>query len=105
MIQEHRDNYPVRWMCSAMRVSERGFYSWRGRAECPREREDRKLLVEIRASHERSKRTYGSPRVQKDLRELGYRCSQNRVARLMRNNGLVAVQRRRFRRTGGRPGP
>ena len=53
----------------------------------------------MRASYEASQRTYGSPRVTKDLRALGYRVNEKRIARLMRQNGLQAIQRRRFKVT------
>ena len=98
-IEEHRSVCPTRWMCSALEVSERGFQSWRKRPESERARTDRRLLVAVRASYEHSDRTYGSPRIRKDLREVGCPCSTKRIARLMRENGLVAVQRRRFRVT------
>ena len=98
-IEEERGRTPVRWLCSALEISPRGCYSWRRREPCRRQCEDRRLLVEIRASYEGSERTYGSPRVTKDLRAVGYRCSQKRVARIMRENGLVAVQKRCFRVT------
>ena len=48
-------------------------------------------------SFEQSRKTYGSPRVRLDLREVGHRCGKNRVARLMRESGLRARQKRRFR--------
>ena len=58
----------------------------------------RKKDVELRAlivqSFEQSRNTYGSPRVRLDLRELGHRCGKNRVARLMRDSGLRARQKR-----------
>src|SRR5262249_45716954 len=81
------------------KVSPRGFYSWRRRPESPRRIVDRRLLVEIRASYERSHRTYGSPRILRDLRETGYRCASKRIARIMRENNIVAVQRRRWKAT------
>jgi putative transposase len=57
------------------------------------------VILEI---HERSRRTYGAPRVHAELRRLDQRCSRKRVARLMRTSGLVGVHaRRRWRR--GRP--
>jgi putative transposase len=86
-------------MCSSLCVSRRGYYNWRRRPESMRRREDRRLLAEIRAAYERSQRTYGSPRIRKDLEELGYRCGSNRIARIMRENSIVAVQRRRFKAT------
>jgi transposase InsO family protein len=86
-------------LCSALGVSSRGFYDWRRRPESSRKRRDRQLLVAIRASYERSRRVYGSPRVLLDLRESGETTSRKRIARIMQGNGLVAVQRRRFKAT------
>ena len=98
-IADHQGQAPTRWLCSAMRVSSGGYYSWRRRPESPRCRRDRQLLVAIRASYERSRRVYGSPRVLLDLRDTGETTSRKRIARIMQGNGLVAVQRRRFRAT------
>lgn len=86
-IKAHRGEHPVRWMCSALEVSARGFYSWQGRAASPRRQFDQRLLTEIRASFAQSDQTYGGPRVWKDLRELAYTCGKKRVARIMRENG------------------
>jgi transposase InsO family protein len=98
-IEEHCDRYPIRWMCSALEVSNRGFRSWRSRPEPSRRQQDRRLLIDIRASFESSDRTYGSPRVLKDLRELGQRTSEKRIARIMQDNGLSAILKRRFKVT------
>lgn len=86
-------------MCSALKVSSSGYYAWLRRPECALRREDRRLLTEIRASFEASKRTYGSPRVRKNLQTLGYRVAKKRIARIMRQHGLRALPRRRFRYT------
>jgi putative transposase len=51
---------------------------------------NRTILVRIRESFEASHRTYGSPRVCRDLRHWNVPCSENRTARLMRQAGLVA---------------
>jgi len=85
--------------CKALGVSRSGYYAWRCRPESDRARENRCLEVEIRAIHERSRRTYGSPRVWAELRSRGLRCSRNRVARLMQHAGIAAVMRRRYRHT------
>jgi putative transposase len=86
-------------MCSALCVSTAGFYRWRRGVLSRRHRHEQRLVGEIRNSFEASQRTYGSPRVRKDLQALGYRCSKKTIARIMRDKGLVAVQRRRFKRT------
>jgi putative transposase len=98
-IEEHHGRYPTRWMCSALGVSGRGFRAWRSRGEPRRRQEDRRLLIDIRSSFERSERTYGSPRILKDLREWGQQTSEKRIARIMQANGIIAVQRRRFKIT------
>jgi putative transposase len=56
-------------------------------------------LKQIRAIHQDSRRTYGSPRITHELREKGYRCSRPRVARLMRRHGIYAKTRRKFKLT------
>ena len=61
-----------------------------GRPPSRRVREDERLLGLIRTSFEASDRTYGSPRVWRDLRDWGERCGKNRVARLMRRCDLRA---------------
>jgi transposase InsO family protein len=86
-------------MCRVLKVSRGGYYAWRRRPVGPRSRETQQLLTAIRASWERSRRNYGSPRVYEDLRAQGWRVSRKRVAELMRRNGLQARRKRRFRKT------
>jgi transposase InsO family protein len=61
--------------------------------------EDSQLIAAIRTSHVKSRATYGSPRVHKDLQALSYRISRKRVARLMREEGLQGRRPRRYRST------
>ena len=86
-------------MCRLLEVSPSGYYAWSARPESRRSREERQLVVAIRAFHQASRRTYGSPRIHKDLREHGLRCGENRVARLMRKHGVRAKQARKFKAT------
>ena len=85
--------------CRALAVSPSGFYAWQSRPESAHAVRDRLLLVMIRTSHERSRRTYGRPRIQRDLREQGEAVSEKRVARLMCADGIRARARKRFRTT------
>jgi len=90
----------VSWMCEAAGLSTSGYFAWRGRSPSRRKQEDQRLLVLTRASFQTSKQTYGSPRITRDLREKeGELCSRHRVARIMRDHGIMAIQRRSFRRT------
>jgi putative transposase len=91
----HRSVWPVRWMSEALGVSASGFYEWLSRPESNRSMSNRVLLVRIRESFESSHRTYGSPRVWRDLHDWRVSAGLNRIARLMRQAGLVARPRLR----------
>jgi transposase InsO family protein len=89
----------VAWQCGVLGVSRAGYYDWLGRPESNREREDRRLAVLVRESHERSRNTYGSPRVQADLAAQGEHVSRKRIIRLMQEQGLRARERRTYKCT------
>lgn len=86
-------------MCRVLEVSRSGFYAWLRREPSERAREDKRLLTHIRSIHNGSNKTYGSPRVHEELRAQEITCSKGRVERLMREDGLVARPKRRFRVT------
>jgi putative transposase len=98
-IDGHRSSLRVKKMCQALQVSRSGYYNWRGRPESNRSRDNRILLSHIRVVHRQSRENYGSPRVTVELKESGLSCGENRVARLMRHNGISAKRRRQFRVT------
>ena len=97
MIERHRGQYSVRRMCRVLGVSPSGYYAWSSRPESDRAREDRRLKVLIREIFKQSRRNYGSPRIAEELRARGECCGRNRVARLMREEGLVGRRPRRYR--------
>ena len=99
LIDAEKAQYPVAVLCAALEVSRSGYYAWQGRAAPARAKADERLGVEIAAVHQRSRRTYGSPRVHAELRAKGLHVGKKRVARVMRENGLAAQRKRRFRRT------
>ncbi len=86
-------------MCRVLEVSRSGYYDWLKRSESRRSREDRALLVQIRASHVKSRGTYGSPRIHRDLVNSGEKVGRGRVARIMRQNGIRGKQQRRYKVT------
>jgi transposase InsO family protein len=98
-IEAEKADYPIRLLCRCLAVSRSGFYAWRKRPVSARARRDAHLKVEIAASHSASRRTYGSPRIERDLRQEGHHVSRKRVARLMRELGLEGRRKRRFRAT------
>lgn len=91
--------YTITMLCRVLDVSRSGFHAWRGRPQAPRVRSDAQLAVQVAAIHKRSRKAYGSPRVHAELRAKGVRVGKKRVERLMRENGLEARRKRRFRKT------
>ncbi len=92
-----KETYPVEELLNALEVSKSGFYSDEHKAERPRCQKDRELFKMIKPIFDKSRQTYGSPRVCAELRAIGQRCGKNRIGRLMREGGLRARQKRRFR--------
>jgi putative transposase len=84
-------------LADALDVSKSGFHDHRRKAHRPRRQQDTQLRPILRECFEQSRRCYGSPRLRDDLRDRGIRCGKNRVARLMREEGLRPKQKRRFR--------
>jgi len=98
-IAAEKAEHSVTILCRCLQVTRSGFYAWQARPESAHAQRDRQLRVLVRASHEASRRSYGSPRVWEDLVEEGHAVSRKRVVRLMREEGLVARARRRFKTT------
>jgi putative transposase len=99
LIEAERTSFPVEFMCRMLGVSRSGYYDWKMRLPSKRSRQDATLSGKICEIHQRSRHTYGSPRVHAELRSIGTRCSRKRVARLMRQAGLQGCMRGRRRRT------
>ncbi|OOZ37985.1 transposase [Solemya pervernicosa gill symbiont] len=78
-ILQNLERYPVQRLCRVLGVSRSGYYAWLVRPPSQRSLEDERLLGLIREPHEASGRTYGSPRVLCDLRELGEHVGKNRI--------------------------
>ncbi len=93
-----------RSMCRVMRVHRSGFYAWLRRPVSNRSMEEQRLLWLVRESYIASGKSYGSPRVHRDLMETGERCGVKRVARLMNTCGLKALRSyKRPRYCAGKP--
>jgi putative transposase len=98
-IHAEKAKLSTRRLCTALNVSRSGYYAWANRPPSGRAIADAKLVPVIRAFHAKSRATYGSPRILRDLQALHYRVARKRVARLMRQEGLSARPPRRYRVT------
>jgi len=99
LIDAAKEEFPVQRLCEVLGVSQSGYFAWRGRPACRRQREDMVLLAHLRSAFALSNGTYGSPRMTRELQDDGLKVGRRRTARLMRENGLRARQKRRFKRT------
>ena len=91
--------FPVTLMCRVLGVSTSGFYGWKAEPVSKREQRDASLRSRLRTVFDASRQTYGSPRVRVELCADGKTVSQRKVAELMREEGLVARRKKRFRAT------
>jgi putative transposase len=98
-MEEHRNAFRLKSMCRVLRVSRSGYYLWRKRMPSNREKGNEHLLGQIREVYSRRRRVYGSPRITVELNEQGIVCGKNRVARVMKDNGIRAEVKRGFRKT------
>jgi putative transposase len=98
-IQAQSGRHRTTGMCLALGVSRGGYYGWLSREESLRIRQDRLLLAQIRAAYQQSRHRYGSPRIHAELSGDGVACGRHRIARLMRQDHLVARAKRRFKTT------
>ena len=91
--------YSVVRLCGVLGVSRRGYYDWLKRPDSNRKIANTHLIERIRSLFYEFREVYGAPRIHRCLLKLGCDCGLNRVARLMRENGLVPKTIRKFRIT------
>ena len=99
LIDRAKKEFPVQRLCKVLGVSQSGYFAWKDRPASRRQREDMVLLAHVRSAFALSNGTYGSPRMTHELCGEGLTVGRRRTARLMRENGLKARQKRRFKRT------
>jgi hypothetical protein len=94
-----KSQHPILTLCANLEVSPSGYYDWQKRRTTPgpRARQNQTLAKQIAVIHGQSRNTYGSPRIVATLRQQGARHGRNRVARLMREEGLCGRQQGRYR--------
>lgn len=91
--------FPIPLMCKVLQVSRSGFYAWQKRDPSPLQKANEKLASRIQIIFNTHKQNYGSPRIHEELKEEGFAIGRKRIARIMREQGLLAVPPRRFQRT------
>jgi len=95
---DYRQKFTVERMCRVFKVSKSGYYKWR-KNRSPKKQKESKLEDLIRYEYERSRYTYGSPRIALALNEFNYTCSKSTVARYMNKLGIVVRRKRKHKIT------
>ena len=99
LIDQHRREWRLSFACEAMAVSVSGYYRWRRRPPSAGYRRLTVLRAAIHDAHSTSRRTYGSPRVHAAIKKQGVPCCVNTVAKIMREDGIRARTRRKYKAT------
>lgn len=95
--QLDHEGFPVAAVCQALGVSRAGYYAHARGEAGPREQEDARLRPLVRQIFWEHKRRYGARRIAAELAARGESCGPGRVARLLKQLGLQAIQPRSFR--------
>jgi transposase InsO family protein len=96
-VRYHRDEFDVLLMCEVLGASKSGFYAWVGRDRSGKVQSRLELKIAIEKAFVGGRGSYGSPRIYKVLKGLGYQVSEDTVAKLMQEIGLKAKTKRKFR--------
>lgn len=98
-MKEQAKEFKVERMSQVFEVSSSGYYAFLKREESKFKKENNRLLNRIKEIHQRSRQTYGSPRIHAELKLNGESCSRKRVAKIMRVSGIAAKMKRKFKVT------
>jgi putative transposase len=99
VIKELRPKYPLPLLCRTLEVSPSGYYTWLKRPDSPRQKEEARLVIEIKAAHKRNRETYGPERLQTDLAAHGIQVGVHRIKRIRRAHDIRCKQVKKFKAT------
>lgn len=99
LVDQAKKDFPVHRLCQVLGVRQSGYSAWKDRPASRRQRDDMVMLAHVRSAFALSNGTYGSPRMTRELQGDGFAIGRRPTARLMRENGLLGRQKRRFKRT------
>jgi len=92
-------NYPVTLLCQVMEVSRSGFYDFMKRLQRPKDPQEQRLIVKVRAIHKANDEAYGSRRMSQALRADGENVGRCQAGTLMKKANVEVKQKKRFRVT------
>ena len=100
MIDQLRHQHPIAKLCDLLNVAKSGYQAWStGKVVPPRKLEDMRLLVAIKAAHQRGRGTYGPKKIRDELADQGIFAGLNRIKRLRTLHGIRCTHKKKFRVT------
>ncbi len=90
------EELPTAVVCDVLAVSRSAYYAWRNGVPTPRVERDEELAPLVRAIFWKHRRRYGARRIAAELADRGECCGRQHVAKLLRNQGLRAIQPKSF---------
>jgi transposase InsO family protein len=90
------DAWATQAACAVLDVSRSAYYAWRERGPSRRDQREATLTPLVRALFWKHRRRYGARRIVDDLADLGEVCSPRLVGKIMKNQGLRAIQPKSF---------
>lgn len=99
MIKNLRPEFTVHSLCSAFEVSPSGYYAWLKKPDSPRQKQEERQLVEIKAAHKRTRGTYGPERLQEDLAKHGVYIGVYKIKKIRKKHGIRCIQKKKYKAT------
>ena len=94
LVRDH--HFSVAHICQTLELSRSAYYHWLTHETSSREEEDTHLATSIRTTFWKHKRRYGTRRLREELADQGTPCGRRRIAKLLNNQGLRAIQPKSF---------
>ncbi len=94
-MKAHQAIWPIATQCRVLDVSPSGYYAWHKRTPCEHMRADAAIGDALEVYFDRSRSTYGRPRLAADIRDAGIQTSGKRLARIMRERHIYGASRRK----------
>ena len=96
-IECNKNNFDISIICPLLGVKRSSYYAWKKRPESLRKKENMDLIKKIEIIHKKNNEIYGSPRIHSELKDQGIKCGKNRIAKLMKENGIFSKIKKKFR--------
>ncbi len=102
-IEKYKNEFDISIICPVLGVKRSAYYAWEKRPLSKRKIESMNILSEIKKIHKETKEIYGSPRIHSELNDRGIKCGKNRVAKIMKENGICSKIKKKFRYKSKQP--